>query len=70
MSVLLAPIADRDSRDAACIQFMKTLTFLKKKSSGTQKSDEPCFPGRSNCDLFRLIEVKLCSQHEQQRESE
>lgn len=32
MSVLLAPIADRDSRDAACIQFMKTLTFLKKKS--------------------------------------
>lgn len=30
MSVLLAPIADRDSRDAACIQFMKTLTFLKK----------------------------------------
>lgn len=39
-----------------------------KKSSGAKKSDEPCFSGSS--DLFRLIEVKLCSQHEQQRGKE
>lgn len=32
MSVLLIPIADKHSRDAACNQFMKTLMTWGKKS--------------------------------------
>lgn len=36
----------------------------ERESSGAQKSDEPCSSGSGNSDLFRLIDVKLCSQRE------
>lgn len=36
----------------------------ERESSGAQKSDEPRSSGSSNGDLFRLIDVKLCSQRE------
>lgn len=36
----------------------------ERESSGAPKSDEPRSSGSGNGDLFRLIDVKLCSQRE------